>query len=196
MEKKMKTTVLMILVSGLIFMSAAITHADISNGLVAHWKMDEKDWSGTTGEVRDSSGNGYHGIAHGGVTTVTGKFGNAASLDGIDDYIEIPNSSKLHFTSGGFSLVAWVNFTETKNSAVVLGKHRCGRPSGYIIGAESWSNPNGIMFGIERDVRLYTYNTDRYPYNDGKWHCVAAVYDGRKAYFYVDGVSKGILLCP
>lgn len=49
--------------------------------------MDEPAWNGITGEVMDSSGNDRHGTAMNGSSTVAGRFGRAASFDGIDDYL-------------------------------------------------------------------------------------------------------------
>jgi len=36
----------------------------LSNGLVGYWKMDEESWNGTSGEVKDSSGNGNNATAN------------------------------------------------------------------------------------------------------------------------------------
>ncbi len=69
----------------------------LTNGLVGYWKMDEATWSGTLNEVIDSSNNGNHGQAKGATNgkayPAIGKYGNGGSLDGVDDYIEIPNFS-------------------------------------------------------------------------------------------------------
>lgn len=61
----------------------------LNQGLVGYWKMDEATWSGTLGEVVDSSGNGNNGTA---ACSGTGcgkaysgspsKFGNAGQFEG------------------------------------------------------------------------------------------------------------------
>jgi hypothetical protein len=55
-------------------------------GLIAHWRLDEA--SGTA--VGDASGNGNNGTLEGGTRT-QGKLGGGVYLDGVDDYIEVPN---------------------------------------------------------------------------------------------------------
>jgi len=56
-------------------------------GLVAHWRLDEA--SGTA--VGDASGNGNNGTLEGGAQRTQGKLGGGVYLDGVDDYIEVPN---------------------------------------------------------------------------------------------------------
>ena len=61
-----------------------------TNGLVGWWPFD--------GDANDYSGNGNNGIVHG-ATLTTDRFGNARSaydFDGLDDWIEVPNSNSLN----------------------------------------------------------------------------------------------------
>ncbi len=63
---------------------------DSSEGLVAHWAMDESAWDGTTDEVVDSSGNANHGVRVADAnTTSTAKYGRAGTFDGTGDYVDI-----------------------------------------------------------------------------------------------------------
>ena len=55
-------------------------------GLVAHWRLDEA--SGTA--IGDASGNGNNGTLEGGTRT-QGKLDGGVYLDGVDDYIAVPN---------------------------------------------------------------------------------------------------------
>ena len=59
------------------------------SSLDAWWKMDESPSSSSPSQAADSSGNGQTALLQGISGTshwVTGKFGNALSLDGSDDY--------------------------------------------------------------------------------------------------------------
>jgi len=67
-----------------------------SEGLVGHWKMDETSWTVDcfTDTVMDSSGAGKHGDAcpnAGGLAPAAGKYGNAGTFDGTEDYVKIPD---------------------------------------------------------------------------------------------------------
>lgn len=57
-----------------------------TNSLVGWWKFDE----GSGINVSDSSGNGNHGTANGGMNWTSGKYNDAGSFDGIDDYVVSP----------------------------------------------------------------------------------------------------------
>ncbi|WP_144391410.1 DUF6701 domain-containing protein [Pleionea sediminis] len=63
-------------------------------GLVAEWRFDELSWSSSQLEVRDSSGNGYHGIAFNSQPTA-GLICNSADFTaaGTEDYIRLNNES-------------------------------------------------------------------------------------------------------
>jgi len=79
------TVLLMALIMGLSWFPVA--WADLDEGLVAHYEFE--------GNTNDSSVQGNHGTEHGGVNYVTGKIGKAVKFDGIDDYVEVANSSSL-----------------------------------------------------------------------------------------------------
>jgi hypothetical protein len=59
----------------------------VSAGLTAWWKLDEG--SGTA--AGDASGMGKNGVLNGGAKWVAGKDGGGVYLDGVDDYIAVPN---------------------------------------------------------------------------------------------------------
>jgi hypothetical protein len=48
-----------------------------TNGLIAHWKLDELSYNGTAGEVKDSSGNGNDCTSVNGAGTNPGKLGRS-----------------------------------------------------------------------------------------------------------------------
>lgn len=74
------------------------------NGLVGYWPMD--------GDFDDDSGNGNDGTGTGGVTTTTGKFGEAGDFDGVDDYVYAVDSASLDVSSE-VTVSAWVNPDQT-----------------------------------------------------------------------------------
>ena len=81
---------------------------------VACWNFEEPPYTGAEGEAVDSSGNGWHGTAVNGATTVAdGRFGRAAFFDGepgVDDgdYIETPLLfDQTQANSSGATFSAW-----------------------------------------------------------------------------------------
>ena len=83
--------------------------ADITTGLVGHWKLNET--SGTT--ASDSSGNGRNGTYTNAPTlNQTGQCSTAVSFDGSDDYVTIADNAEFSkHTSTGQTVAGWVKVT-------------------------------------------------------------------------------------
>jgi MYXO-CTERM domain-containing protein len=89
-------------------------HASLSDGLVAYFPFD--------GNANDSSGNGNHGTAVGGVTFEVGVFNSAARFDGSTGYI-FANSSVGNLGSDA-TIAFWFKPTNAafENSARIFEK--------------------------------------------------------------------------
>jgi hypothetical protein len=112
-------------------------------------------------------------------TSTVSYVNRALRLDGIDDYVQILNSSNFQLT-GAFSLEAWIKVAAfDKTWQTIIGK-----------GDNSWrlhryNNTNHIGFGTSGLSNIDLEGTSNV--NDGQWHHIAAVYTGSKKLLYVDG---------
>jgi hypothetical protein len=80
-----------------------------TNGLVGWWPFN--------GNANDESGNGNNGSVNG-ATLTTDRFGNANkaySFDGVNDLIEVPNSTSLNSASSVISISTWFNINNWFN---------------------------------------------------------------------------------
>jgi len=84
-----------------------MNQASQGQGLLAHWPLDET--SGTT--AADDSGNGLDATLYNGASFTTGKFGNAVTFDGSDDYAATSATSLGLNNEAALSLALWVNTT-------------------------------------------------------------------------------------
>ncbi|GAG34644.1 unnamed protein product, partial [marine sediment metagenome] len=79
----------------------------MTDGLVGHWTFNggDMDWSSTTAEVLDRSGNSNNGnVTNFGQEAVTGGIsGQALGFDGVDDIISVSSASGLPNTIGSVS---------------------------------------------------------------------------------------------
>jgi MSHA biogenesis protein MshQ len=113
----------------------------------ALWHLDETSWSGTSGEVLDSSGNGYHGVALHGATTsgttraISGTPGTCyyGAFNGTSQYVQLP--SALPHVGGNFTITAWIYPTAT-----------AGLPTHGSNGARIfWDNYNQDGYALSYD---------------------------------------------
>jgi hypothetical protein len=74
------------------------------------------------GNTNDSSGNARNGTAMGGPLFVAGKVGQAISLDGIDDYVNIDGYKGVLADANGvqqpFTITAWVKTIDTGDRTI------------------------------------------------------------------------------
>ena len=93
------------------------TLAANDSGLVGHWKL--------SGDCRDYSGHSNHGANH-------GIDLDSSTFDGIEAYIEVPNSKSLEIGTGDFAICANVYTEDDPDDVIgdVIDKYdpsqRCG----------------------------------------------------------------------
>jgi len=80
------------------------TIPELPANLIGFWKLE--------GDASDSAGTN-HGTCFGGVTTTTGKVGQALRFNGTDGGVQIPNAP----TPSSFSISAWARFDRLDSKA-------------------------------------------------------------------------------
>lgn len=180
-------TVLIAISMSVMFVATAL--ADLNDGLVAHYPFE--------GNANDVSGQGNNGSEYGGLTYVDGILGQAASFDGVNDYVEVPHDYSLNVNGDSITLSAWI-----KTSMIVSS------PSwgGYIIGKgydwhhqySMWVNSSGKVYAIASYYAggNYLIAESSIPVNDGQWHHIVGVLTDDGADIYVDGILRGTDIIP
>jgi hypothetical protein len=166
-------------------------------GLVGYWKFDEG--SGTT--AYDSSGNGNNGILVNGPTWVAGKYGEALSFDGVDDYVEIAENTDLNPYTNDWTVSAWVNLNKLCPyiygqpyiyGFVILGKRQSEFDNSLTLLVHSGTNATSqARFGFIWDGSMQAAGAQSDLMNVFGWHYVVGVRRGGELYVYVDGVQYG-----
>lgn len=150
-----------------------------TGGLLAWWKLDETE--GDT--VANAAGNEMNGTLVGDPQWQPddGKVGGALLFDGEGDYVNCGKDPAFNITDE-MTIAAWIKVNEFDKgwqSIVTKGD------SAWRIARET--DKNTLQFGMGlygRDLQAVRGTID---VNDGSWHHVAGVYDGRRLYLYVDG---------
>jgi hypothetical protein len=169
--------------SGIYLQNNSTTQAALINphpGLAGWWSFNEG--SGTM--AGDSSGNGNNGTIYG-ASWVPGRFGQALSFNGVNNYVEIPNNNA--FNSQFISVSAWF-------------QRSGGLGTNWIPLVGKWNNNWIFYFKSDNHLQFYIKNPDSSErfvtsttvFNDlNTWHQVVGTYDGSNIKIYVDGKLEG-----
>ncbi|MEW5805648.1 MAG: LamG-like jellyroll fold domain-containing protein [Patescibacteria group bacterium] len=160
-----------------------LTLSPFTHKLFRYWDFEESSWTNncSTNTVLDKSGYDGHGKScpnsTGPTTPVSGKIGNAVSLDGTEDYIDIPDLSLgSDGTYSSFTLLAWV-YANNKTHQVIWGDNQnsCDMLDYY-----------GVDIRLGADTNCAAWSSTRPSY--GAWHhLVLSVNDSTTAKLYLDG---------
>ena len=177
-----RLTVLCISLIAVSLMFAGISDAKIDpNAIVGVWLFDE----GTGNVAKDSSGNKNDGKLMNGPKWVDGKFGKALSFDGVDDYVEVPDSASLKIASA-ITIGAWVKLNTLDRFHGVMGK------TGTIWSDVAYSariiNANQYNFTTSSDGAACNELSGGTPTTD--WHHVAYWFEKSTKRIYVDGAKE------
>ena len=164
-------------------------HAEITDGLVAYWNMDEN--SGTT--INDEYGSNDDDGTLRGTTPpqwITGKFGSGLSFNGSTANVSIPNSDDLDIGTNALSMSAWMKFDDLSKTQAIYDS------SGdyYVFYIDSGHHELRFKIttsGDEGDVAERP-GISLNDLNTTDWFNIVGVYDGSAgtAKIYLDGVLK------
>ncbi len=163
--------------------------ANLSNGLVGYWKMDESSWNGTAGEVQDASGNGNNGQSINGAAVGGGKFGNGGSFDGVDDYMRVDYSNSLNLQAG-FTVSLWLYNRKPPgtNYHKTILYHETYQTSGFR--ADIKANNTVMLSTIQSGGNIELTTPEILDVN--RWYYLTFEYSSHNstASLYIDGVKS------
>lgn len=168
----------------------------LSTDLVAHWKMNESSWNGTSNEVVDSSGNALHGTRVGNATTTGAGFNRSGTFDGTGDSINFSSPSLLDdLPLSDFSASVWFKWNDATAPAfpIIIGKRN-------YLGATGWnleSNKAGKTISLNVAYPGGTnasYVTSASTIVDGVWMNVTFAWTAstKSAKFYINGAPASM----
>jgi hypothetical protein len=157
-----------------------IYRADITDGLVAHWKLDEAAGS----LAYDSSGNNHTGTLVNGPAWTEGRIDYALDFDGSNDKVTIPHHDDL--VAESITLAAWVYLKQSKTWSAILSKDEqvsywlgVGGATPLFLLSPDGSSGSQVRFWADSAIAL------------NNWHFIAATYDGNYVQLYIDGSPSG-----
>ncbi|MBN2560202.1 MAG: hypothetical protein JXQ75_04665 [Phycisphaerae bacterium] len=168
-------------------LGSAAAWADLNEGLIAHWPLNEGQGTWT----EDVAGN-HDGTIYGGPPWVAGVTGfpsdYALDFDGSNDYVNVGQFTQFGGTQP-FSLCAWINRTTISGSEPYILNNMYSSSRG--IGMFSYGNYTAVTVG-GRDGTIYQASVfDFEDIADGYWHLIVGTYDGSALQLYIDGEWRG-----
>ena len=141
-------------------------------GITAGYAFNEV--SGTT--AADASGHGIVGTLTNGPTFTAGKYGNAVTLDGVNDFVNLGNPTALQFT-GSMTVSAWVYATSfPADDAAVVSKRTAGE-IGYQLDITTDTGTRTIGFKLTNSSGGAMFRYGATTLQPNTWYHVAGVYD-------------------
>lgn len=153
-------------------------------------------WWAAENDVSDSAGDNDGGSLINGATFSAGQVGQAFALDGVNDYVEIPDSSDSGLDGmNTITLGAWVYPTQGSGYRTVVGKYDT-LPGGVADDQQSFYL--ALVPGGEVRVAFYDDNPDDRAIAESTtadiplnaWTYVATTWDGVALKIYVNGVAQ------
>lgn len=169
----------------LLVLAVAPTASGLPLGLVGYWPGE--------GNANDASGNANNGTLQNGATFGAGKIGQAFSLDGSNDFVQVPDSALWAFGSADFTIDLWVNFDTVRSGVagslpnVFIGQDEGGGTTNKWV---LFSSDSGLGFHVNGPGSVFL--SAPFSPTTGTWYNLAVTRSGGSDYaFYVNGSSVG-----
>ncbi|MBD3182664.1 hypothetical protein GF312_10250 [Candidatus Poribacteria bacterium] len=184
-----KLNLRLIFCATLIFLSLIFTfqlYAEIDmQTCVGVWLFDE----GSGDIVMDSSGVNADGTING-AEWVDGKSGKALSFNGLDQFVEIPDSEELN-PKNEMTMACWVYITGNENThRDILSKDGENAERQYLLTASDVNTFRAHIWTSDGTANYFDGSTT---VELETWYHVAQVYDGNVLTLYVNGEEDGSL---
>jgi PKD repeat protein len=144
-------------------------------------------WWPAESNVNDRTAAWPPGTLRGGATYIAGRSGASFRLDGVDDWVELPNGPG-DFGPGDFSLDLWVLFDNLSGEQVLAEDY----VENFTPTAPGWSlsklTDQRIVFGFD-NTTLATIPAGFIQAQ--RWHHIALTRSGSSMKIYLDGVQRG-----
>lgn len=168
---------------------------------LAYYKFDEGN--GTTANNLGTGGSALNGTLTNMASPATatsgwtdnGKMGKGLNFDGVDDYVQLPDTGALPtIADSSFTVSAWAKVANANTTRNIIRRDNAnnqGAENRRVISLATLTTTGFATFGLHYNGTNYsvTGSTSR---TDNQWHHFVGKYDAstKSVYLYVDGVLE------
>lgn len=164
--------------------------ASLKKGLLAYFPFN--------GNFNDESGNGNNATALNGAfltNDIANRLNSAAGFDGVNDYLIVPDNSKLMSDTVTISLMFYANDWNAVRSLIAMHNFQTSSAFTYNI-VQPFAGSNQLNFSVGNPADACT---NVQPYDSGlgifsstlvsanRWYHVLATFAGGQQKLYIDG---------
>jgi primary-amine oxidase len=143
----------------------------------AGWTFDAPKF-GTSQPSAVGTSTGPHRLA--------GVVNGSLQFDGINDYVQVPDSPSLNFGTGDFTIDAWVRSTQNSGVGALLDKRRGPPYQGYHL----FTSDGTLFLQLATAGTFANYSSSAF-IADGNWHHFAVIVNRTqdRVEWFVDGLA-------
>ena len=121
-----------------------------------------------------------------------GRFGNGIQLDGLDDYVNVSDSSSVNITGNTLTLSAWVRINRTASTdttQTIISKTAASDSEQYVLlyTADSHGVPNRFRFDVRNSSATASIYTNGTYATTNTWIHVTGVYNSSRITIFING---------
>ena len=155
-----------------------------AQNLIAYYPFD--------GNANDASGNGYNGTINGNTTLTNDRFmaeNRAFTFPNQSSNITLASTTNTNLENG-FTLNAWVKYKNNNITAVIVCKHVCGVPNGFVFGIDI---DGQIQLWLANSTSTWSTVRTNTTFVENRWYMMTASYDAVTgiAKIYINGEISG-----
>ena len=168
----------------------------LADSPAGYWRLGEASGTSAGDETANANTGTYLNGASLGTAGALSDGTTAVSLDGSNDYVNVPNSTSLN-PSSGITLEAWVKPTAggfgTGKPVIVKGytSHVTPYYQYALIMLDSGTYPKLIQLSLTIGGALQQFNVTNSGWQYGLWNHIVATYDGATMRVYRNGTQVG-----
>ena len=151
-------------------------------GLVGYWKFDE----GSGSYAYDSAGSNTGTLTSGPTWTTSGRVNSAALFDGVNDYINVPDSTSLNFSTGPFTAYGWFKSKFQTGAGFISKGASFNSNAGWSMSYAS--SPQALYLLVGNGTAHIEYYTGLSDISD--WRMVGIMRDASNKIYYI---NNGVL---